>query len=65
MYIYIYICVCVCVCVCVCDRPQENWPSSHLGMILEIPILISITTFARVRSALLSRIVFIDILNLI
>ena len=21
-----------------CDRPRENWPSSHLGMIVEIPL---------------------------
>ena len=32
----------------ICDRPRENRPSSHLGMIVEIPILkvlISITSF--------------------
>ena len=32
----------------ICDRPQENRPSLHLGMIVEIPILkvvISITSF--------------------
>ena len=32
----------------ICDRPQENRPSSHLGMIVEIPVLkiiISITSF--------------------
>ena len=31
-----------------CDRPRENRPSSHLGMIVEIPVLkvvISITSF--------------------
>ena len=31
-----------------CDRPQENLPSLHLGLIVEIPVLkvvISITTF--------------------
>ena len=22
-----------------CDRPRENRPSSHLGMIVEIPVL--------------------------
>ena len=52
----------------ICDRPWENRPSSHLGMIVEIPVLkvvISIPSFARVRLALLSRIVFIDKLNLI
>ena len=51
----------------ICDRPWENRPSSHLGMIVEIPILkvvISITSFARVRPALLSSIVLIDVLNL-
>ena len=33
----------------ICDRPRENWPSSHLGMIVEIPILkvvINITGFS-------------------
>ena len=50
----------------ICDRPRENRPSSHLGMIVEIPVLkIVITAFAHVRLALLSRIVLIDILNLI
>ena len=32
----------------ICDRPRENQPSSHLGMIVEIPVLkfvISITSF--------------------
>ena len=32
----------------ICDRPWENRPSSHLGMIVEIPVLkivISITSF--------------------
>ena len=31
-----------------CDRPRENRPSLHLGMIVEIPVLkvlISITSF--------------------
>ena len=42
----------------ICDRPRENWPSSHLGMIVEIPILkvviFSIASFqvTRVRPAL-------------
>ena len=52
----------------ICDRPWENRPSSHLGMIMEIPVLkavISITRFSSVRPALLSRILLIDILNLI
>ena len=41
----------------ICDRPRENRPSSHLRMIVEIPVLkvvISITSFC---SSLLSRIV--------
>ena len=32
----------------ICDRPRENRPSSHLGMIVEIPVLkvvISIASF--------------------
>ena len=32
----------------ICDHPWENQPSSHLGMIVEIPVLkvvISITSF--------------------
>ena len=32
----------------ICDCPQENWPSLHLEMIVEIPVLkvlISITSF--------------------
>ena len=32
----------------ICDRPRENRPSSHLGMIVEISVLkvvISITSF--------------------
>ena len=35
-------------CPDICDRPRENRPSSHLGMIVEIPVLkvvISITSF--------------------
>ena len=34
--------------IVICDRPQENWPISHLGMIAEIPVskvVISITSF--------------------
>ena len=34
--------------IVICDRPRENRPSSHLGMIVEIPVLkvvISITSF--------------------
>ena len=54
--------------VIICDHPQENRPSSHLGMIVEIPVLkvlISVTRFCSVRPALLSRIVLSDVLNLI
>ena len=32
----------------ICDLPRENWPSSHLKMIVEIPVLkflIGITSF--------------------
>ena len=43
----------------ICDCPRENQPNSHLGMIVEIPVL------KVVRPALLSRIILIDILNLI
>ena len=35
-------------CIIICDRPRENRPSSHLGMIVEIPVLKvvnSITSF--------------------
>ena len=46
----------------ICDRPRENRPSLHLGMIVEIPVLKVVPAFARVRLALLSRL--IDILNL-
>ena len=34
--------------VCICDLPRENRPSSHLVMIVEIPVLkflIGITSF--------------------
>ena len=49
----------------ICDRPRENWPSSHLVKIVKIPVLKVVIAFAHVRPALLSRIVLIDILNLI
>ena len=34
--------------ICICDRPQENRPSFHLVMIVEIPVLkflIGVTSF--------------------
>ena len=48
MYVYV-LCVYVCVYVlCICDLPRENRPSSHLVMIVEIPVLkflLGITSF--------------------
>ena len=52
-------------CFCNCDHPRENRPSSHLEMIVDIPVLKVVIAFAHVWPALSSRIVLIDILNLI
>ena len=52
---------------CICDRPQENWPSSHPVMIVEIPVLK--TAFARVsvdcRTGLIDLLNVADLFNLI
>ena len=39
----------------ICDLPRENRPSSHLVMIVEIPVLKFLIAFARVRLTISGR----------
>ena len=47
--------VCMYICMYICDLPRENQPSSHLVMIVEIPVLKFLTAFARVRLTISGR----------
>ena len=44
----------------ICDRPRENRPSSHLVMIVEIPVLKILIAFAHVRPT-----IFVELIGFI